>query len=72
MEDEEDEGATKKSSNRNDGNNYGFNDEEIDKLDAEIKIFSKSKESADELNKKVNLVNDQVHDWCSKVIQKID
>jgi hypothetical protein len=44
MEDEEDEGATKKSSNRNDGNNYGFNDEEIDKLDAEIKVFSKEKE----------------------------
>jgi|TARA_B110000285_G_C15095430_1_gene601678 hypothetical protein len=72
MEDEEDEGATKKTSNRNDGTNHGFNDEEIDELDAKIKIFSKEKEQADELNKKVNLVNDQVHDWCSKVIQKID
>jgi hypothetical protein len=34
MEDEEDEGAAKKTSNRNDGNNHGFNDEEIDELDA--------------------------------------
>jgi hypothetical protein len=45
MEDEEDEGQTKKSSkNKDDGNNYGFNDEEIDSLHAEIKIFSKEKE----------------------------
>jgi len=41
MEDEEDEGNTKKTSNRNDGTNYGFNDEEIDELDGKIKIYSK-------------------------------
>jgi hypothetical protein len=58
MEDEEDEGAAKKTSNRNDGNNHGFNDEEIDELDAQIKIFSKEKEQADELNKKVSLAKD--------------
>jgi len=44
MEDEEDEGATKKTSNRNDGDHHGFNDEEIDDLDAKIKVFSKEKE----------------------------
>jgi hypothetical protein len=58
MEDEEDDGNAKKKKNKDDGNNYGFNDEEIDSLHAEIKIFSKEKEQADELNKKVNLVND--------------
>lgn len=59
MDDEEDEGApSKKKGNREDGTNHGFNDEEIDELDARIKIFYKDKDQADELNKKVNLVND--------------
>ena len=70
MDDEEDEGNMKKT--KRDGKASGMNDAEIDALEAEITRRSKDKETADELNKKVNLVNDQVHDWCSKVIQKID
>lgn len=66
MDDEEDEGNMKK--NKRDGKASGMNDAEIDALEAEITRRSKDKETADELNKKVNLVNDQVHDWCSKVI----
>ena len=58
MEDEEDEGMTKKTNNRNEGTNKGFNDEEIDELDGKIKVQSKENDHADELNKKVNLVND--------------
>lgn len=59
MEDEEEEnGGVKRGGNRTDGAKRGFNDEEIDDLDANIKVLSKEKDQADELNKKVNLVND--------------
>ena len=45
---------------------------EIEALDKKIVVLQKEKELSDELCKKVNLVSDQVHGWCSKVIQKID
>lgn len=45
---------------------------EVEKLDNEISDLQKDKVKADELSKKVNLVNDQVKGWSSRVIQKID
>ena len=45
---------------------------EIDGLEKEIGGLQKDKEKSDELNKKVNLIYDQVQGWSSKVIQKID
>lgn len=45
---------------------------EIDELDGKILVLSKDKENTDELCKKVNLVNDQVNGWISRVIHKID
>lgn len=45
---------------------------EIEALDKEILSYTKEKETADELCRKVNLVYDQVRGWCTKVIQKID
>lgn len=45
---------------------------EIEALDKQITDLSKKKEKSDELIKKVNLVEDQVKGWVSKVIQKID
>lgn len=45
---------------------------EIEALDKEIVALTKEKEKSDELCKKVELVNDQVQSWCSKVVQKID
>lgn len=56
MEDEEDEGNLKKK--KRDGANSGFNDGDIDALDGEIARRTKEKDQSDELNKKVNLVND--------------
>jgi molecular chaperone GrpE (heat shock protein) len=45
---------------------------EIDSLDKTIISLTKEKDKSDELCKKVELVNDQVQSWCSKVVQKID
>jgi hypothetical protein len=68
MEDEEaDEKGTKKT--RENGQAFS---PEIAELDKKIIDKSKDKEKTDELCKKVNLVNDQVTGWCSKVIQKVD
>lgn len=68
MEDEEaDEEGTKKT--RENGQAFS---PEIAELDKKIIDKSKDKEKTDELCKKVNLVNDQVTGWCSKVIQKVD
>ena len=44
----------------------------INELEKNITDLTKTKEKADELNKKVNLVYDQVQGWSSKVIQKVD
>ena len=65
MEDEDDQNTSSKKS----GQPFS---PEIEKLDQEILIQTKSKEKSDELAKKVNLVKDQVQGWCSKVIQKVD
>jgi hypothetical protein len=35
-------------------------------------VLNKEKDKADELCKKVNLVNDQVTGWVSRVIHKVD
>lgn len=45
---------------------------EIDELDKEIIRLTKEKELSDELNRKVELVYDQVEGWCSRVINKVD
>ena len=45
---------------------------EIVELDNKIKTLSKTKEKTEEINKKVQLVNDQVSNWCERMIQKID
>jgi len=45
---------------------------EIDELDGKIMVLGKDKELTDELCKKVNLVNDQVNGWISRVIHKVD
>lgn len=45
---------------------------DIQKLDDRINELTKQLEKVEEINKKVQLVNDQVQGWCSKVIQKID
>lgn len=45
---------------------------EIDELDKRIVLLTKEKELSDELNRKVELVYDQVQGWCSRVIQKVD
>ena len=45
---------------------------EVEALDKEISGLGKKKEKSVELQKKVNLVNDQVKGWSSRVIQKID
>ena len=64
-EDEEDNGGKKKS--------HGITSTpEIDELDGKIMVLTKDKELTDELCKKVNLVNDQVNGWISRVIHKID
>ena len=54
---------------RDDGNPFS---PEIEELDQKIVGLNKEKDKSIELNKKVNLVFDQVQGWCSKVIQKID
>jgi uncharacterized protein with gpF-like domain len=41
---------------------------EMDELDKEILSLNKRKDKAMELQKKVNLVNDQVKGWSSRVI----
>lgn len=45
---------------------------EVEALDKEISGLGKKKEKSVELQKKVNLINDQVKGWSSRVIQKID
>lgn len=45
---------------------------EIAQLDNKILTLSKGKDKSDEVNKKVQLVNDQVQNWCERMIQKID
>lgn len=49
-----------------------FTSPEVEDLDKQIAQLGKKKEKAVELQKKVNLVNDQVKGWSSRVIQKID
>lgn len=65
----DDEDGTIKKKKRDDGIT---STPEIDELDAKILVLNKDKEKTDELCKKVNLVNDQVTGWCSKVIHKVD
>lgn len=45
---------------------------EVEELDKNILKLTKEKDEADELSKKVHLVNDQVEAWCNRVIQKVD
>lgn len=45
---------------------------EIAQLDTKIATLQKQKEKSEETNKKVQLVNDQVSNWCERMIQKID
>jgi mevalonate kinase len=45
---------------------------ELTKLTKELEVLTKEKEKSEELNKKVQLVYDQVQGWCNRVIQKID
>lgn len=69
MEDEQDEDGDGKKKTRDNGQAFS---PAIAELDKKIIEQQKEKEKTDELCKKVNLVNDQVTGWCSKVIQKID
>jgi len=69
MEDEEDDQGESKKKTRESGQAFSPEIAELDKL---IINKGKDKEKTDELCKKVNLVNDQVTWWCSKVIQKVD
>jgi hypothetical protein len=41
-------------------------------LDQEIYRKTREKEKAEELNGKVQLVNEQVEAWCKRIIDKID
>ena len=45
---------------------------EITALDNKITTLRKQSEKAEELNKRVQLVNDQVNSWTSRILQKID
>ena len=45
---------------------------ELTALDTKITNLRKQCEKAEELNKKVQLVNDQVVGWTSRIAQKID
>ncbi len=45
---------------------------ELNALDQKITNLRKQCEKAEELNKKVTLVNDQVLSWTSRIVQKID
>ena len=45
---------------------------EIAELENKICSLTKTKEKSEEINKKVQLVNDQVQNWCERMIQKID
>lgn len=45
---------------------------ELTALDTKITTLRKQCEKAEELNKKVQLVNDQVVGWTSRIAQKID
>lgn len=45
---------------------------ELNMLDQKINVFHKQHEKAEELNKRVQLVNDQVNSWTSRIVQKID
>lgn len=65
MEDDE-------NSKEADNKKVTFLSQEVEELDKEINGLNKKKDKADELQKKVNLVNDQVKGWSSRVIQKID
>lgn len=72
MEDGEDEDKNKARKSDDPNRPQNAFSPEIDALDHQIAGLSKGRDKSEELNKKVNLVNDQVHDWCSKVIQKVD
>lgn len=70
MQDDNDQNkANKNKTNREDGHPFS---PEIDQLDKKIVELYKKKEKSDDLNSKVNLVNDQVTGWCAKVMHKID
>ena len=45
---------------------------ELTALDTKINLLRKQCEKAEELNKKVQLVNDQVVGWTGRIAQKID
>lgn len=45
---------------------------ELNALDQKINTLRKQCEKSEELNKKVQLVNDQVVSWTSRIVQKID
>jgi chromosome segregation ATPase len=45
---------------------------ELNSLDQKTTKLRKQLEKAEELNKKVQLVNDQVTTWTMKIVQKID
>lgn len=57
---------------QNDGEEKKAFTPELTKLDNKISTLSKNLEKVEEINKKVQLVNDQVMSWTSRVIQKID
>lgn len=56
----------------NDGEDKKGLTPEITQLDTKIVTCSKELEKSEDINKKVQLVNDQVQSWASRVIQKID
>lgn len=62
----------KDSKEENKNNNHSHSSPEIALLDKQIAVLTKQKDASDELNKKVNMIFDQVQGWSSKVIQKVD
>jgi len=52
----------------NDGEASKAYSPELSKLDQEITQKTKLLDKVEEINKKVQLVNDQVQGWCSRVI----
>lgn len=47
-------------------------DSDLYKLDKQIVTMTKEKNKVEQLNGKVQLVNEQVEAWCKRIIDKID
>ncbi len=45
---------------------------QINAIDLKLTQYRKQLDKAEEINKKVQLVNDQVQGWTSRIVQKID